>query len=189
MIAFSIIPEALNSDEQTVKKTSHSERRVTHTLSNTILPRTATTLTPKDFVTGYLDHAPLLREAKRLEKDKEIYRFAKAIEVNITPQNAGEWLRQGNRDIWKLKICSPGASSLNIGFKKYYMPNGGELEIHRPEANSPYRAFTHADNDEHGELWTPLLAGDQMIVRASVPVGMRDQLARQCAAIRYWVGP
>jgi len=189
MIAFSIIPEALNSDEQTVKKTSHSERRVTHTLSNTILPRTATTFTPKDFVTGYLDHAPLLREAKRLEKDKEIYRFAKAIEVNITPQNAGEWLRQGNRDIWKLKICSPGASSLNIGFKKYYMPNGGELEIHRPEANSPYRAFTHADNDEHGELWTPLLAGDQMIVRASVPVGMRDQLALQIAAINHGFRP
>ena len=80
MIAFSIIPEALNSDEQTVKKTSHSERRVTHTLSNTILPRTATTLTPKDFVTGYLDHAPLLREAKRLEKDKEIWVMESAIQ-------------------------------------------------------------------------------------------------------------
>ena len=38
------------------------------------------------------------------------------------------------------------------------MPEGGSLEIQATDGSSRIsRAFTDADNEVHGELWTPLL--------------------------------
>ncbi len=143
----------------------------------------------KTIITETPDHATLLREAKELGRGKVTHRFATAIPVDFTPSNAGEWTQDGEREIWTLNIQSPGASSLNLGFTKYWMPEGGELSIHQPDLKSPYRSFTHADNEEHGELWTPLLSGEEMVVSVSLPQGKRDQLALQLGSINHGFRP
>jgi len=143
----------------------------------------------KKITTKELDHAALMREAKRLEKNKRTYRFAEAIPVKLTPSNSGAWTRQGDRAVWQLKINSPGASSLNLGFKQYHMPEGGELTIHRPGVPSPYRSFDHSDNEDHGELWTPLLSGENMMVSVSLPADKKSQLRLELSSINHGFRP
>ncbi|BDS08136.1 hypothetical protein NT6N_31760 [Oceaniferula spumae] len=140
---------------------------------------------PVLITTPELDHEELLREAKQLEHRKRKYRFAKAIHANLNPNNSGRWEKIGDREVWQLTVHSPGATSLNLGFKEYRMPVGGELTLHEPSKASPYRAFTHEDNESHGELWTPLLRGEQMVVSVSLPAGKREQLALRLTSINH----
>ena len=185
IVAFFLRPqksEEISKQNTTEKITPQNQTAQIH---NNFIKATSSPRPPKKITTEQLDHSALLKEAKKLEKNKRTYRFAQAIPVALTTQNSGEWSQEGNREIWNLNIHSPGASSLNLGFKSYRMPEGGELSIHPPNTESPYRSFTHDDNEEHGELWTPLLQGDEMEITLSLPIGTRNELALEIGSINH----
>jgi lysyl endopeptidase len=56
-------------------------------------------------------------------------RFGIAMDVDYDLKNAGSWKDVYNGRIWKLKINSSNAKSLNLIFDRFYIPNGGELYI------------------------------------------------------------
>lgn len=136
------------------------------------------------------DQAALLEKARLIDKKRGdgVFRFAEPIEVSISPENDGIWetLPDGS-EVWRLRIASPGASSLNLGFSGYRMPEGGRLSIFPPEAaqNRPIRDFTHADNEDHGQLWTPMLASDELVLEVTLPPGTRDLLALKVARVNH----
>ncbi len=104
------------------------------------------------------------------------FRFAIPIETSITPavQGSREMLTSGD-ELWRLRIKSPGALSINLGFTRFHMPKGGQLNLYTPDGAHRIRPFTEADNDEHGQLWTPMLPGDEVVVEARMP---RNTLAK-----------
>ena len=57
-------------------------------------------------------------------------RFAIPNAVSIKPHTDGQWetLNDGTM-VWRLRIGSPGAYSLNLGFSEFFMPPGGRLQI------------------------------------------------------------
>jgi lysyl endopeptidase len=129
------------------------------------------------FVAPPLDLEPIRQAAERYE-ETGVYRFAHGIRVSLTPANAGTWSdgADGQR-IWRLSVSSPGAVSLNLGFERYAMPEGGTLTIRSAEddAGPGTRIFTARDNEEHGQLWTPLFDGDRVELEARVPAsGEKD---------------
>jgi lysyl endopeptidase len=71
---------------------------------------------------------------------------------------------QESQYLWRAQIRSPGALSINLGFTQYFMPPGGALHIYTPDRSEIVRPFTSEDNEEHGQLWTPILSGDTAIV-------------------------
>ncbi|MBN2446486.1 MAG: trypsin-like peptidase domain-containing protein [Phycisphaerae bacterium] len=111
-------------------------------------------------------------------------RFAVPTEVFITPDTDGTWetLADGTR-VWRLRINSPGALSLNLGFTGYYMPPGGELRISSADAREALRPFTAEDNEDHGELWTPVVLSDDVIVEVRLPATVSNELVLQLTAI------
>lgn len=79
---------------------------------------------------------------------------------------------------WRLRISSPGAESINLGFTEFVMPQGGELYLHTGkqdnwEVRGPY---TPADNDAHNQLWTPIVNGDEVVVEVTLPQSERVNL-------------
>jgi hypothetical protein len=60
-------------------------------------------------------------------------RFAKNIQVVYTLDNSGTWetLNDGSR-VWRLRIVSPGALSLNLGLERFELPTGAEFWIFAP---------------------------------------------------------
>ncbi|GAB3360881.1 trypsin-like serine peptidase [Lysobacter tyrosinilyticus] len=105
-------------------------------------------------------------------------RFAQPMAVDLTPQNAGRWeALDADHMVWRLRVQSHGALSLNFGFSEYHMPQGGRMLIYpagltRNDVDVDMglvRAFTAADNEEHGQLWTPVVPGSQAVIEVVVP--------------------
>jgi hypothetical protein len=97
-------------------------------------------------------------------------RFAERNPVSITPDTDGVWetLKDG-RPLWRLRVGSPGAASLNLGFVRYHMPEDGQLFVYTSDEAEVVRPFTAADNKPHGQLWTPILHHDEITVEITLP--------------------
>jgi len=118
---------------------------------------------------------PIDLEAVRLEDElREAegapYRFAIAHPVVITPETAGTWEElDGEMLLWRLQVTSPEAVSINLGFSRYRMPVGGRLFVYSVDHNEVLGAYTEEDNEEHGQLWTPVIHSDDVVVEVTVP--------------------
>jgi hypothetical protein len=111
-------------------------------------------------------------------------RFAIPNEVAITPDTAGLWEAVGpDLALWRLRISSPGALSINLGFTRYWMPAGGRLMLYSADRSYLLRPFTAEDNAEHGQLWTPVVLGDEIVVEVTVPIEARSGLDLELTSI------
>lgn len=99
----------------------------------------------------------------------ELYRFALPEAVALTPDNAGAWesLADGRR-LWRLRVASPGALSLNLGFVRYNLPASARLALYPAARPTAGVVFDAGDNADHGQLWTPLLETDDLVVELVV---------------------
>lgn len=176
-------------DSATDEHSVRSSRSSLFVVSDAVQAEESSSAGPVLRTSPELSHEELLKKAKELEKDKRTYRFAEAIQVDVNPSKNGVWKRDGDRQVWNLEIVSAGATSLNLGFKRYSMPEGGELVISQPGEESPYRAFTAADNEEHGELWTPIIRGESIALSLSVPEDKRHLLELQLASVNHGFRP
>jgi PKD repeat protein len=138
-----------------------------------------------------VDLEALRRDDARRARGQEPPRFAVPIAVEITPGKSGTWedLDAGQR-VWRLRITSPGAYSINLGFTQYHMPEGGRLLVYpagmKPGADpSLVREFGAADNAPHGQLWTPIVMSDDVVVEAVVPRAKLGQFQLKLTSVNH----
>ncbi len=97
-------------------------------------------------------------------------RFAVPEYVDVTPENSGVWEDlEGPYSLWRYRVTSPGALSLNFGFTAYRLPKGSRLTIYPADATTGddvrgVRVFTERDNAAHGQLWTPVIVSDDVVI-------------------------
>lgn len=122
-----------------------------------------------------IDAQALQEQDQNPPKDAPL-RYAIPAEVNIDPSAYGQWEKTGeDLQVWRLKIISPQALSLSLGFTVYHMPEGGCLFVYSPDQGQVYGPYTKDDNAEHGQLWTPDIDGEEVFIEVSVP---NDQISR-----------
>lgn len=111
-------------------------------------------------------------------------RFAIAEWVDVSPGFDGTWesLPSGF-SVWRLRVSSFGARSLNFGFVRYRMPAQGRLLIFSADQTQQLRAFTDADNEDHGELWTPPIESDDVVLEVVVPTSEVPQLELRLGSV------
>ena len=111
--------------------------------------------------------------------------FAEPYEVRVNPTSHGRWetTSDGSTAVWRLRVRSTGAVSLNMGFSRYRMPPGGGLLIHRPDGREVLGPYTDADNKAHGELWTPVISGDEAVMEVVLPVSRIGELELELAVV------
>lgn len=113
-------------------------------------------------------------------------RFAQPIEVTISPATDGLWEQPApDTRLWRLRIAAPGAVSLNLGFSRYVMPPGGRLFVYAPSYTTIRGPFTDADNEVHGQLWTPIVPGAEVVIEVALPAAVASQLELELAAVNY----
>jgi lysyl endopeptidase len=136
--------------------------------------------------TPSVDHERLKMEDIDTWQPGQPLRFAESFKVRITPESHGSWseLADGTA-VWRLRIGSPKAKSINLGFSQYRMPEGGELRIAASKGRTALRPFTAADNQDHGELWTPIIPGEEIQLELRLPAAKRAQLALELGAINH----
>jgi len=122
--------------------------------------------------------AAMAEDLERAEAD-EPPRFALPQVVDLTPENAGAWEDLDGRFVmWRLRLTSPGALSLNVGFTAYRLPKGGRLSLYPTDVHGfddprGVRVFTNLDNEDHGQLWTPVVVSDDIMVELVLPAESR----------------
>ena len=125
-----------------------------------------------------------LREANGLPP-----RFAIPEAAWVTPEAHGSWENLNDRFVmWRTRISSPGAMSLNLGFTAYELPKGSRLSIYPADVNGPddlrgVVTFTERDNEDHGELWTPVILADDIVVELVLPVSERHNYRLELTSI------
>jgi len=128
-------------------------------------------------------------DAVRLEdEEREVLglapRYAIPTPVSMTPFSDGVWedLDYGTR-LWRLRIASPRAVSLNLGFTRFALPEGARLFIYAADGRDRIGPFTSEDNESHGQLWTPVILSDDIVVELTVPVKAMADLDLELASI------
>ena len=132
------------------------------------------------------DNEALLQEELKRRGPGIAPRFAVNIPVDISPANHGTWdFTASGHAVWRLRIFSEGAKSLNLGFTKYQMPQGGSLVLYAPDGHEVMGPFTPADNEEHEQLWTPVLKGEELVIEVKLPKENRSQLELQLSYVNH----
>ena len=115
--------------------------------------------------------------------DREIaglpLRFAVPTFVSITPATYGLWeALDGNKLRWTYRVTCDNAVSMNLGFKRYNMPQSGSMIVMNETADFQIRPFTSQDNKDHGELWTPIIPSNQAIIEIVVDRADKKHVSR-----------
>ena len=132
--------------------------------------------------------------ASRLQAEaalRDPRQYAVPLETSITPFAEGLGLVEetwdedygGWRLVWRLRLTSIGARSLELGFTTYRMPPGGELFVYTADYDEILGPYTEANNEEHGELWTPILPGAEVVIEVSVPADELTHLKLELGSV------
>ena len=133
-----------------------------------------------------LDNAALLQEELAQRAPGRAPRFAEVHTVDISPATHGKWeTSPAGYAIWRVRVRSAGALSLNFGFDNYHMPEGGRLFLFTPDQERILGPFTPADNQDYTQLWTPIVEGDQVVIEVQVPLAKRSELQLHLHAVNH----
>ena len=140
----------------------------------------------KHIVTERLDREAVRLEDEERERRGGPYRFAVSRKVLITPWTDGTWEDIDDETrLWRLHVTAPKALSINLGFGRYYMPRGGKMFIYATDESHVLGPFTEDDNKKHGQLWTPLIHSDDIVVEVTIPASQVEQLKLELTSINH----
>ncbi len=122
-----------------------------------------------DLVQLELEDNALFATNRSIDKKEGPYHFAHEIETKISVQEAGTWesLEDGKM-LWRQRIRSKGAYSLNLAFKDFRLPSSAALFLYDVERTHVIGPITQEDNDTHGEWWSPIIPFDEVVIEIQV---------------------
>ena len=133
----------------------------------------------------------LKAEDRLRDKRGDIPRFALPMTVDMTPLNSGVWENlDADNLIWRQRVRSDKAMSLNFGFTEYFMPAGGRLLIY-PATQAKggdrdlIREYSDRDNNAQGQLWTAIVPGQEAVIEVVVPRASAGQLKLRLTKINH----
>ena len=98
-------------------------------------------------------------------------RFAVAADVNYAATDSGTWQTLPDGRLWRLRIQTPGAKSMNLGITRFEVAAGVKLWVYDPKQQHVEGPYTARHRSQQGSLWTPIIEGEEIIVEVFVPTG------------------
>ena len=103
--------------------------------------------------------------------NEKIFRFGHAIDVDMGLNNSGTWdtLQNGDK-IWRLKITSPSAFSINLIYDDFWLPDGAQFFVYSEDKTMILGAFTpEVSNNDYYQFSTDLVKGDAIVLEYYEP--------------------
>jgi len=136
-----------------------------------ILQRTDLYVLPKQ------DNARLLATEMEQRRPGRAPKFAVSLSASIRPDTDGTWEQLDNDHlVWRQRIRSVGAHSINLGFSEFHLPDGALLYLYSPDGAQQFGPLTAADNDAHATYWSPAIRASELIVEVQVPEKNKEDL-------------
>ncbi len=107
----------------------------------------------------------------------DVYQFAQAHILDLDIKNDANWssTKDGKLE-WTKSFTSKDAFSINFGFTTFTMPENGSVLFYNPDKSDIKGPFTKEDMDAHGQLWTPIIKGETVIIEVKVPEEAFDKM-------------
>lgn len=122
-----------------------------------------------------VDNEMMINENKKQQADGiKNYKFAKLFNVDLSPENSGEWQETGEGKIWRLGIRSKNAYSVYLTFDSFWLNRGVKLFIYSPDYSDFKGAFTQKNNTGSHILSVSPIAGEALIVELDIPKEIDD---------------
>lgn len=101
-------------------------------------------------------------------------RFGVPYDVVLNLNNSGTWtmLNDGSR-LWRCRIASRGAYSINLQFDEFYLPPGATLFIYNDNRSHVIGAFTSKNNKTDKRFATQPVQGDAITLEYHEPASQR----------------
>lgn len=140
-------------------------------------------------VTARVDVPALLRRDSIAVVRREApgpYRFAEALTTNYTTQNSGTWttMPDGSR-LWRIRIFSENALNLNLAFTRFDLPEGAKVWLYNAAGDYVEGPYTAANRNDQGQLWTPIVPGNEVVVELYVPPGASPEPNLEIGRVNY----
>ncbi|MDP2363221.1 MAG: T9SS type A sorting domain-containing protein [Ignavibacteria bacterium] len=141
-----------------------SESGIPYSFKNTTTSQVVTLQMPS------IDIEALLIEDEQDDLKGIPFRFGFPIETDINLFEQGTFERLSNGDkLWSLRIYAPGATSINLNYNDFWLPEGAKLFIYNDTRNEVIGAFTKRNNKENGEFATGILRGEAITLEYYEP--------------------
>ncbi len=100
--------------------------------------------------------------------------------------SGAKWIQQADGQwLWQVRIEAPGATSLDVGLTRYWLPHGAELTF-RDDLNQVIRGpYTDQHNTRDGQLWTPVIPGEVAWLELTVPDSVRHAVSLELGQVNY----
>ncbi len=120
--------------------------------------------------TGTVDTPALLKEDSAQEQDGASFRFGYPFDGQYDLTNSGIWetLSDGAK-LWRLRISSPGAYSINLLFDRFRLPEGARFFIYNDDRSQVIGAFSSQNNKSYSSFATAPVRGNASILEYYVP--------------------
>ena len=120
--------------------------------------------------TAALDLEALAAEDAVTDQYKEApWRFGVEREVDLGLEDAGTWVHEKDRWIWRLGIECPGATGIGLTLGTFALPEGARLFVWNEDRTRFLGSFTEANEKEWGYLPLGLLDDDLVVVEYQEP--------------------
>ncbi|MBS1596346.1 MAG: T9SS type A sorting domain-containing protein [Bacteroidetes bacterium] len=152
---------------------------LTAQVSEDIVPRSYSL--PESFFHDGIASLPVLSPSDvaaldyRDDKLGHMPRFARSVQTDISPTNAGTWYDVADGRIWRCHIRSAGALALIPCYDAWYLPQGATLHVYTPDMQEVIGAFTSVNTSPDGHYNTGLIHGDECIIEYYEPAAVADK--------------
>ena len=101
------------------------------------------------------------------------YGYIHYVDIDIS-DGVFELLPNGD-GLWRMKVKSENAQTINLTFDRYKLAEGAKLFVYNDNYQEVIGALTHENNKEHGFLTTSLIRGEELTIEFYEPANVLGQ--------------
>jgi PKD repeat protein len=119
------------------------------------------------------DMVQIMNEDVSDEKNGEMYKVARVLDVNMNMENCGttDVLADGTK-VWRVRIVSEGALALKVLCPEFYIPQGAELFLYN-ENRQQLVSLNSKNNPQFGTYYSPkMIQGDALYMEYVQPASV-----------------
>lgn len=124
-----------------------------------------------------LDRPTIAAEDTNRAANGDPARYAIPNTVSVSPWTNGTWEQlDASWSLWRLRIKSPGADHVNLGFQTFFMPDGARMQVYSSNYRHSLRPFDANDHQPTGQFWTPVVMDDDIVCEVYIPTNQKPML-------------
>ncbi len=133
-----------------------------------------------------VDNDRLMAQSRSQGGKEGSFRFAHQIMTSLSIQEEGTWesLEDG-RMLWRLRVRSAGAYSLNIAFEDFRLPSSARMYLYDRARTYVIGPLTQADNDVHEEWWSPIIPFEEVVIEIQVTEEQAPNIKTKIKSVQH----